>query len=119
MLLLQYGNIYDFSSKVTESITLKAIWSKSSTTIAANDIPVSTYVIGKYVFTRNTNSSYDGRLTTRRIMLASRTLTGNKESEMIIYYKKPNGAWIDAITGDTLDPLTTFQISNVDLTNQN
>lgn len=67
------------------------------------------------MFNRNTSSTYDGSLTTKRIMLASKSLSGNKESDMIIYYKRATGTWIDALTGTSITPPTSFQIGVVNL----
>ena len=84
------------------------------------DIYPSTYVIGDYIYTRNSNKkyNYDGKLTTQRIMLASRTLTSDKEEDMIIYYKTARGIWIDALTGHEVTPTQKLNISTVDLINQ-
>lgn len=62
----------------------------NASTISRDNVSTSTYIIGKYMFTRKTNPStgYEGGLTTKMIMLASKTLNGDSLSEMIIYYKK-------------------------------
>ena len=82
---------------------------------SSNNVAASTYIIGNYMFTRNINSNYNGVLTTQRIMLASKTLTGGKEQDMVIYYKKANGSWINALTGLSLSVPSTFKIGNIDL----
>ena len=84
------------------------------------DIYPSTYVIGDYIYTRNSNKkyNYDGKLTTQRIMLASKTLKSDKEEDMIIYYKTARGIWIDALTGHEVTPTQKLNISTVDLINQ-
>ena len=86
-------------------------------TVNSADISPSTYVIGKYMYTRNVNDEahYDGKLTTQRIMLASRTISGTDESGMIIYYKTATGKWIDALTGQNITVPTTFDVEVTDL----
>ena len=86
----------------------------------SSEIASSTYVIGDYMYTRNQNEShsYDGRLTTQRIMLASKTITGTNEEGMIIYYKTARGVWIDALTGVEVTAPQKYNISVVDLINQ-
>ena len=37
---------------------------------------------------------------------------------MELYYKKPNGDWINALTGEALSSVTQFKIKNIDLVNQ-
>ena len=85
-------------------------------------IGASTYVIGSYIYTRNVfHSEYhenDGALTTKEIMLASKTIAGNSESDMKIYYKTLSGRWIDALTGTESTPPTVIQVAVVDLINQ-
>ena len=86
----------------------------------SDSISSSTYVIGDYLFTRNQNEShqYDGRLTTGRIMLASKTIIGTEEEDMIIYYRTAGGIWIDALTGEEVDAPVKYEIGVVDLVNQ-
>ncbi len=76
--------------------------------VLASDIPTLSYVIGKTMYTRQTITDYDGRLTTQRIMQASKSL-GYLESNTI-YYKKSDGSWIDAITGEALTAPDAFEI---------
>ena len=57
--------------------------------IAADDIEPRTYIIGSHEFTENST------LTTRHIMLASKTIDGNTLNDMVIYYKNPRGKWIN------------------------
>ena len=85
--------------------------------VSEREIDSSTYIIGKHIYTRNTNENYDGVLTTERIMLSSKTITSDKESDMIIYYKNARGNWIDAITGEEKQAPNTFDIKVVDLGN--
>ena len=87
----------------------------SAETISQNDVEASTYIIGNYMFTRNKNPNYDGVLTTKRIMIAAKTIDGNSENKMIIYYKRINGEWIDALSGETIVPPTSFDVERVDM----
>ncbi len=91
---------------------------KSGISYYDSTISASTYIIGQYMFTRNKNDIYNGTLTTRRIMLASKTINGNYESDMIIYYKKPTGDWIEALTGESISLPSSFEITNIDLKEQ-
>lgn len=83
--------------------------------ISINDVPNGSYVIGKYMFTRNSNSEYDGSLTTKLIMLASTTIEDNTIDNMMIYYKNARGKWIDGITGEIINTPEYFDIINIDL----
>lgn len=77
--------------------------------ILSSDISPRTYIIGAYEFTENTT------LTTRHIMLASKTIDGNTLNDMIIYYKNPRGKWINELTGETVEVSEKFNIEYVDL----
>ena len=77
--------------------------------ILSSDISPRTYIIGKYEFTENTT------LTTRHIMLASKTIDGNTLNDMIIYYKNPRGKWINGLTGEIVEVSDKFNIEYVDL----
>ena len=90
---------------------------KAYAQIDESEIPVRTYVIGSYMFTRNINEEvgYDGVLTTKRIMLGAKTIEGNDLDDMIIYYKKANGGWIDALSGENVETPEIFKIEDVDL----
>ena len=77
--------------------------------ILSSDISPRTYIIGAYEFTENTT------LTTRHIMLASKTIDGNTLNDMIIYYKNPRGKWINGLTGETVEVSDKFNIEYVDL----
>lgn len=77
--------------------------------ILSSDISPRTYIIGAYEFTENTT------LTTRHIMLASKTIDGNTLNDMIIYYKNPRGKWINGLTGETVEVCEKFNIEYVDL----
>lgn len=88
--------------------------------IATDDIYNLTYVIGNHMFTRDTNANdkYNGKLDTKKIMLAAKTIKSNNKEDMIIYYKKSNGSWISALTGTPIDVPTTFEIETINLRNQ-
>ena len=86
-------------------------------TKSKDEIVPLTYVIGNYMFTRTQNDNYNGKLTTQGIMLASKTINSNKESDMIIYYKKSNGDWINALTGASINPPENFEIETINLRN--
>lgn len=77
--------------------------------ILSSDISPRTYIIGAYEFTENTT------LTTRHIMLASKTIDGNTLNDMIIYYKNPRGKWINGLTGEIVEVSEKFNIEYVDL----
>ena len=77
--------------------------------ILSSDISPRTYIIGTYEFTENTT------LTTRHIMLASKTIDGNTLNDMIIYYKNPRGKWINGLTGEIVEVSDKFNIEYVDL----
>ena len=77
--------------------------------IAADDIEPRTYIIGSHEFTENST------LTTRHIMLASKTIDGNTLNDMVIYYKNPRGKWINGLTGEIVEVSEKFNIEFVDL----
>ena len=77
--------------------------------IAADDIEPRTYIIGSHEFTENST------LTTRHIMLASKTIDGDTLNDMVIYYKNPRGKWINGLTGETIEVSEKFNIEFVDL----
>lgn len=83
-------------------------------TVNTDGIATSTYVIGKHMFTRNTNENYNGQLTTQLIMMASKTIDGNTMSDMIIYYKNARGNWVDALTGNSVNISKTIEINYID-----
>ena len=98
-------------------LSLFATMNVKAAIVSIDDIENSTYMVGKYMFTRNINedTEYDGKLTTRRIMLAAKTIEGNTEADMIIYYKNARGIWTDALSGDTISNLESFEVISVDL----
>lgn len=73
------------------------------------DIPNNSYVIGTHIFTQDTI------LTTKHIMLASKTVKDNSLDDMIIYYKTPRGAWIDGLSGESVNVPNSFEIKYIDL----
>lgn len=83
-------------------------------TINKDDVPNSTYVIGTHMFTRDTNDVYNGQLTTKLIMLASKTIEGDNLDDMIIYYKNARGKWIDALSGNAVTTSDSFEVEYVD-----
>ena len=83
--------------------------------VSKDEVDNSVYIIGNYMFTRDSSNIYNGQLTTKRIMLAARTIDGNTEDDMIIYYKNSRGNWIDALTGNSINPPNEFQIINTNL----
>ncbi len=74
-----------------------------ATEIITDDIPSSTYIIGKAMFTREVSSSYNGSLSTDVIMLAAKTIDSNKLEDMIIYYKNARGVWVNALTNQKVN----------------
>ena len=78
--------------------------------ISTSDISNSTYIIGKHMFTRETNNEYNGKLSTNYIMLAAKTITSDNLEDMIIYYKNARGTWINALTSEAIDAPEKFDI---------
>ena len=77
--------------------------------ILSSDISPRTYVIGTHEFTESTT------LSTRHIMLASKTIDGDTLDNMVIYYKNPRGKWINGLTGEIVEVSEKFNIEFVDL----
>ena len=77
--------------------------------ILSSDISPRTYVIGTHEFTESTT------LSTKHIMLASKTIVGDTLDDMIIYYKNPRGKWINGLTGEIVEVSEKFNIEYVDL----
>ena len=98
-------------------LTLFMVCNVKAANISVSDVNPSTYIVGKYMFTRSINdeTGYDGVLTTRRIMLAAKTIESNEEEDMIIYYKTSRGEWIDALSGESVEIEETLPISKIDL----
>lgn len=82
-----------------------------------DEIPASSYVIGKYVFTRakNEETGYNGALTTNLLMLASKSIESDNLEDMKVYYKLGSGTWIEGATGEELTPPTSFDVNYIDL----
>ena len=76
--------------------------------ILSDDIAPRTYVIGTHEFTDSTI------LSTKHIMLASKTIEGDTLDDMIIYYKNPRGQWLNGLTGETVLVNEKFDIEYVD-----
>lgn len=75
-----------------------------------------TYIIGTYLFNREKNAIYDGRLTTPRIMIAAHSINSEEEIDQIIYYKMLNGTWISALTGEEITlPEGKMEITKINL----
>ena len=102
-------------------ILLLPVLSLSAQTIKKDDVPVGTYVIGTHMFTRevNTETGYEGKLTTELIMLASKTIEGNNLEDMVILYKNPRGKWINAMSAESVEVSDTFNIEYKDKDNYN
>lgn len=78
--------------------------------ISKDDIEGNTYVIGTHMFTSETE------LTTKMIMLASKTIESDDLSDMIIYYKDPfDSTWIDALSGEEVDMNNNISITHINL----
>lgn len=97
-------------------LCLFGMFSVKATKLSVAEVPNRTYVIGKHMLTRveNEETKYDGRLTTKIIMLASQTATGNID-DMIIYYKNLEGNWIDALTGELVEDVDLSDIEYYNL----
>ena len=81
----------------------------NASTIATEDIPNKSYLIGKALYTE------DITLTTRHIMLGARTINSNDLNDMVIYYKNFRGVWVDALTGETKTVDEYVQVDYIDL----
>ena len=78
--------------------------------LESNDVKPGTYIIGKYAFTRDQSEVYDGKLTIKYIMLAAKTIEGDTLDDMVIYYKKGDGSYVDPSTLETVIAPETFEI---------
>ena len=87
---------------------LKSIYSKEF-------IENNSYVIGDHLFTREKNDDYDGIMRTEYIMLAAKTIQSNAKEDMIIYSKNARGNWVNAITGDSIETPSEFDIEYVNM----
>ena len=81
------------------------------------DISPRSYVIGTHLFLRDEklNAIYDGKLTTPRLMIAAKTIYSDDQDEQIVYYKKADGTWIDALTGEAIGISNTVEITKINL----
>ena len=97
-------------------LLLLPVISLNAKTINKDDVPNRTYVIGSHMYTReiNTNTGYDGKLTTQLIMLAAKTIDSYSIDDMIIFYKNPKGKWVNAMTGEEIVVPDTFMINYQD-----
>ncbi len=95
-------------------ILVLPVLSLNAMAINNSEISGGTYIIGTHMFTREVNSEtgYEGKLTTPLIMRASKTLEGNNIEDMVILYKNPRGVWVNAMNGEMLNVPTTFEITN-------
>lgn len=71
--------------------------------VQALEIPVNSYVIGEYLFTRDGSNSYNGQLSTDYIMLASKSISSKDLDDMVIYFKIADGQYINGATGEEID----------------
>ncbi len=87
-----------------------------SITRKQEDIEPMTYLIGTHIFNRETNAIYDGKLTTERIMVAAKTIFSEDQYDQKIYYKRANGKWINALTGEEVElPEENVEITKINL----
>lgn len=93
------------------TINVKAVY------ISSSEVDNNSYVIGKYLFTRdkNTEKNYNGELTTQVMLLASKSIDGEELTDMQVYYKTFLGDWINGITGESITPPNYFEIENRNL----
>ena len=71
--------------------------------VDALEIPVNSYVIGEYLFTRDGSDAYNGQLSTDYIMLASKSISSKELDDMVIYFKIDDGLYINGATGEEID----------------
>lgn len=83
--------------------------------INISDVPASTYIIGKYMFTRSGSAEYNGRLTTQHIMKASQSIEGSMLDDMLIYYKNARSEWVNALTDEKIVMNGKITIENIDM----
>lgn len=74
-----------------------------------NSIPNRSYVIGKHLYTRDSldgnafNGEYQGVLETRWLIFGSSSIESTSLDDMIVYYKNPEGVFLDAANGLRID----------------
>ena len=82
----------------------------NASTTTYEDIPNNSYIIGTHLFTSNIS------LTTRHIMLGSKTINGSTLDDMQILYKNPRGRLVDGLTGNAETMNSTYLIDYEDST---
>ena len=92
----------------------------SAQKVSKDDIPTLSYVVGSYLYTRDPiiedtfPGDYDGALRTRFLMLGSSSIDSEELDDMIIYYKNPDGVWMNSATNRKLTNVPDkFDISYV------
>ena len=78
--------------------------------VAPDEVPNQTYIIGTHMFTRDKNANYPGYITTKSIMLAAQTIEGDALSDMKVYYKTARGAWVNGLTNQGIDEPEDFDV---------
>lgn len=89
-----------------------------------DDILYNSYVIGSYLYTSDENDIYDTTgletiynendgLFTKEIMLAATSISKSEYAEMVIYYKDFWDDWADALSGDYIYSVDSFDITHV------
>ena len=74
-----------------------------------NSIPNRSYVIGKHLYTRDSldgnafNGEYQGVLETRWLIFGSSSIESTNLLDMIVYYKNPEGVFLDAANDLVID----------------
>ena len=76
--------------------------------VVYEDIPTNSYVIGTHLYTNEV------QLTTKHIMLASKTIEGHTLSDMKMYYKTSRGQWTNGLTGEAATHLSSYAINYED-----
>lgn len=72
--------------------------------VYALEIPVNSYIIGEYLFTRDGSDEYNGVLETKYIMMASKSISSKDLDDMVIYFKIADNKYIDGATGEEVEP---------------
>jgi len=92
------------SSVIAIFLSIILFTNVSAVEVSTDTISAGSYLIGTHLFDRDGSSSYDGTLTVRHIMLASKTIPGNTIADMqILYNRARDGVWLDAITNEEVD----------------
>ena len=82
-----------------------------------SEMPNSSYIIGKTLYTRSSFEDYGGVLKTEFIMKASKTISDDELNSMIIYYKNPRGVLMNALTGENVDVDESDLMDNIEYYN--